>query len=213
MSERTFAIRNDKIYPDLAVAVLAGGESSRYGADKALAILTPGDAPLIAQIVGKALRLSNLVAIIGHERYAGLNLGVPVFQDDEPGRGPLSGIVTAMHRLDRPRLLVLACDMPCLSLSLLRWMIELSLDGDVVIPRTDDDRWHPLHALYRRSALPQIEQSLRSGNGAVRSILPFLRVDAIGQTEIRGIDPDLSSLFSLNRPEDLERARQCAVSR
>jgi molybdopterin-guanine dinucleotide biosynthesis protein A len=213
MSERTSNPIRDQIYPDLAVAVLAGGMSSRFGADKALVSLVPGGSPLIAQIVAKALGLSDLVAIIGHERYAGLDLSVPVLPDNEPGSGPLGGMATALQRLDRPRVLVVACDMPCLSLPLLRWMIERTVDADVLIPRTDDGRWHPMHALYQQSALPAIERSLRSGSGAVRSILPLLSVEAIGEAELRGIDPDLESLFSLNRPEDLERAVQCVSRR
>lgn len=213
MSERTDYRRNGKIYPDLAVAVLAGGESSRYGADKALVRLVPGGPTLIEQTVAKALELSEHVAVIGHERYATLNLDVPIFQDEEVGRGPLAGIATAMHRLDRPRLLVLACDMPCLSLPLLRWMIERLTEGDVVIPRTADGRWQPMHAVYQRSALPEIERSLRTGKSAVRSILPSLAVDAIEESELRAIDPELRSLFSLNRPADLAEARSCVGGR
>ena len=213
MSERTSTISRDEIYPDLAVAVLAGGESSRFGADKALVSLVPGTPPLISLIVGKALTLSDQVAIIGHHRYSALGLGVPIVPDNEPGSGPLGGIATALQRIDRSRVLVLACDMPCLSLPLLRWMIERTVDAEVRIPRTDDGRWHPMHALYHRSSLPAIERSLRSGRRAVRSILPLLTVDAIGEPELRQIDPDLSSLFSLNQPEDLERAVQCVSRR
>jgi molybdopterin-guanine dinucleotide biosynthesis protein A len=213
MSERTSNISCDEIYPDLAVAVLAGGESSRFGADKALVSLVPGGPPLIAQIIEKALALSDQVAIIGHNRYSALDLGVPIVPDDEPGSGPLGGMATALQRVDSSRVLVLACDMPCLSLPLLRWMIERTMVADVLIPRTDDGRWHPMHALYHRSALPAIERSLRSGRRAVRSILPLLTVDAIGEPELSKIDRDLSSLFSLNRPEDLARAIQCVSRR
>jgi molybdopterin-guanine dinucleotide biosynthesis protein A len=209
VSERTVQRSNDKIYPDLAVAVLAGGESRRFGADKALVRLVPDGPPLIARIVTKALELSPLVAVVGHERYSDLNLDVPIFQDEEIERGPLAGIATAMRRLDRPRVLILACDMPCLSVPLLRWMIERPTHGDVVIPRTSDGRWQPLHAIYQRSALPEIDRSLRTGNGAVRSILPGLVVDTLDESELRVIDPGLTSLFSLNRPEDLEVARSC----
>jgi molybdopterin-guanine dinucleotide biosynthesis protein A len=151
-----------------------------------------------------------MVVIVGHERYASLGLSVPLLQDDEPGRGPLGAIATAMRRLDRPRLLVLACDMPCLSLPLLRWMIDRPLDADILMPRTDDGRWHPLHAVYRRSTLPVIERCLESGTGAVRSIVPLLTVEPVAESELRRLDPSLNSLFSLNRQNDLERARHCA---
>ncbi len=213
MTERTLDTPSDEIYPDLAVAVLAGGESSRFGADKALERLVAGDPPLLARTVETALTLSDMVAVIGHQRYAKLDLDVLIFPDDEPGRGPLGGIATALHRLERPRLLVLACDMPCLSLPLLRSMIERPATGDILVPRTDDGQWHPMHALYRRRVLPTIEQALHTGRGSVRSIFPLLVVDTIGERELRQIDPNLDSLFSLNQPGDLRRARRCVTRR
>jgi molybdopterin-guanine dinucleotide biosynthesis protein A len=213
MSERTLFPNRNEIYPDLAVAVLAGGQARRFGADKALVQLGPNGTTILARTAGIASSLSDMVAIVGHERYADLDLGVSILEDDDPGSGPLGGIATAMRKLDRPRLLVLASDMPCLSRPLLRWMIEQPLTADVLIPRTDDGRWQPLHAIYRRTALPVIQRCLSTGSGAVRSILPLLNVEEIAETALRRIDPELNSLFSLNRPEDLERARRCVVGR
>jgi molybdopterin-guanine dinucleotide biosynthesis protein A len=213
MTERTPFPTRDEIYPDLAVAVLAGGKSSRFGADKALVRFDPNGPTLLERTVATAHSLSEMVAVVGHERYTRLDLGVPILQDDDPGRGPLGGIATAMGQLDRPRLLVLACDMPCLSLPLLRWMIERPEIADVLIPRTDDGQWQPLHALYRSAALPVIEQCLSSGSGAIRSILPLLAVETISEAALRTIDPELNSLFSLNRIQDLDRARRCVAGR
>jgi molybdopterin-guanine dinucleotide biosynthesis protein A len=203
----------EKIYPDLAVAILAGGASSRFGSDKALVRLEPAGPTLLEQTVAISRSISDQVVIVGHRSYAALVPGTEVILDDEPGRGPLGGIATAFHVLCAPRLLVLACDMPCLSIPLLRWLIERASDADAVVPRTEDGRWQTLHAVYQRSALPTIETTLRTGSGAVRSIFDHIAVDSVSEDELREIDPDLDSLFSLNAPADLERARECATGR
>jgi molybdopterin-guanine dinucleotide biosynthesis protein A len=202
-----------KIYPDLAVAILAGGASSRFGSDKALVRLEPKGPTLLERTVVIARLISNQAVIVGHHSYAALDPSIDVVPDNEPGRGPLGGIATAFHVLGAPRLLVLACDMPCLSIPLLRSLIERSSDADAVVPRTDDGRWQTLHAVYHRSALTEIEASLRTGSGAVRSIFDHIAVDAVSEDEIKKFDPDLDSFFSLNTPADLERARECALRR
>ena len=203
----------EKIYPDLAVAILAGGASSRFGSDKALVRLEPGGPTLLERTVAVARSISSHALVVGHQSYAALDLGIGVVPDDEPGRGPLGGIATAFHVLSAPRLVVLACDMPCLSIPLLRSLVERPSSADAVVPKTSDGRWQPLHAVYDRSALPTIDRSLRTGSSAVRSVFDHISVDTVGEDELRRIDPDLRALFSLNEPADLERARECALVR
>jgi molybdenum cofactor guanylyltransferase len=203
----------EKICPDLAVAILAGGASSRFGSDKALVRLDPDGPTLLERTAAIARSLSNQAVIIGHQSYESLDPGIDIAPDEEPGRGPLGGIATAFNLLDAPRLLVLACDMPCLSVLLLRSIIERPSNADAVVPRTDDGRWQTLHAIYHRSALPAIEASLGAGSGAVRSIFDRITVDMVNEGELREFDPELHSFFNLNVPADLERARECATRR
>lgn len=200
---------NEKKYPDLAVAILAGGASSRFGADKALVRLSPGSPTLLETTAVVARSLSEQVIVVGHERYEALELDIPNIPDEVPGAGPLQGISTAMRHLDRPRVLVLGCDMPCLSLPLLRWMIERPSALDAVVPRTAGGHWQTLHAIYRRSMLPVVDDALARGKRSVRAVLDLVTVDEITEADCRAIDPQLDSFFSLNTPEDLERAARC----
>lgn len=198
-----------QICPDLGVAVLAGGASRRFGSDKALFRIDDTGPTLIERIVTVAKQLSDEVTIIGHKQYENIKLGVPVVADDYPQRGPLGGIATALRALLRPRVLVLACDMPCLSIPLLSWMAKLETDADVVVPQTNDGQFQPAHAIYRLSALPAIETALATSNGAVTSFFPSVRLRVISESEMRIFDPGLDSIVSLNRPEDLNRVNGC----
>ena len=72
--------------------VLAGGRSSRMGTDKALMLL--GGRPLIAHALD-ILRGAGLSASLAGAR-AGLERFAQVVADEEPDRGPLGGICSAL---------------------------------------------------------------------------------------------------------------------
>ncbi len=196
---------------DLAIAVLAGGASRRFGSDKALVQLCPDGATLIEHVVDLAYSLSPDVFVVGHERYKEVVSDVPVIPDERPGDGPLAGILSALLYSQSSRVLVLACDMPCLSARLLRAMVDIDSSQDALVPRTADGRWHPMPAIYLRSVLPAIERALQDGPRPVSSIFEDVMVKAMTESELQRFDPALNSLFSLNRPQDLTRARECVV--
>ncbi len=204
---------SEQDHPDLAVAVLAGGASRRFGADKALVALCPDGPTMIELAVTAGRSVTEETFVVGHERYAPFLPGVPIVPDDRPGEGPLAGIHAALRSTSAQRILVLACDMPCLSTPLLRWMATIPTIADVLIPRTADGRWQPMPAIYSRSAIRSIAEALTAGNRAVASIFPEVTVQEIGETELRALDPELHSLFSLNHPDQLERAMQCVSCR
>jgi molybdopterin-guanine dinucleotide biosynthesis protein A len=72
-------------------AVLAGGRSTRFGSDKALAEL--GGRTLLARSVGTLSSLCETVVVVGREAAPALTL------PDWPraGMGPLGGIAAALH--------------------------------------------------------------------------------------------------------------------
>ena len=154
---------NEKICSDLGIAVLAGGSSRRFGADKAQFRIRPDGPTLLESVLDVARKLTPEVVIVGHERYTPIAHGIPILREDSPGNGPLPAIEAALANTSMPRILVLACDMPCLSVPLLSWMAHLPTDADAVVPRTLDGRWHPLHAIYRTTCLPAIRTSRENG--------------------------------------------------
>ncbi len=72
-------------------AALAGGQSSRFGSDKALAEL--GGRTLLARAVETLEGLCDAVVVIGRE-----TAPAPTLPDwPRPGMGPLGGIAAALH--------------------------------------------------------------------------------------------------------------------
>lgn len=88
-------------------AVLAGGESRRFGSDKALALLD--GRPLIEHAVAALAAQTEAVIVCGREG------GIP--DRPEPGLGPLGGINAAIHEAAArgfDAVLTCGCDVPSL---------------------------------------------------------------------------------------------------
>jgi len=64
--------------------------------------------------------------------------------------------------------------------------------------------------IYRRSIETRIEDRLASGARSFISLLDCATVRALEDADLRRLDPNLDSIFSLNRIDQLERARRCA---
>jgi molybdenum cofactor guanylyltransferase len=188
--------------PNLAAVLLAGGQSRRMGSDKAL--LPAGDRPLVQLLAHRLLPLTDQVLLSTNEpeTYAFLNL--PAIRDVYAGCGPLAGIHAAMLRTERPWLLVLACDLPCVSTDLLRRLLAQRGNYHVVIPVTSDGLIHPTCALYHRKCLPAIERNLNAGQNQVIRLLgePGLRVRQ--WQAAAGTSADLDFL-DVNTPQDYIR--------
>ena len=190
--------------------MLAGGASRRFSADKAQFRLYPDGPTMLESVLYVARKLTPNVVIVGHRRYHPLAAGVPILSEADPGRGPLPAIETALSSTSASRVLVLACDMPCLSIPLLAWMARLRTGADAVVPRTNDGRWHPLHAIYSSSCLPAIHAAQVGGKRSANAFYQDILVQAVTEKSMRLLDPSLCSLFSLNSPDEVEQARLCA---
>ncbi len=133
--------------------VLAGGQSSRMGRDKAT--LEFGGQPLVERCVAVLRQCFPEVIVVRH--------------DDVPGLGPIGGLLTALRRA--PEIFVVACDMPFLEAGLIRAMAaQLAGYDAVAIPG------EPLHAAYSARILPVVEAQIAAGDYSLNRLLSKLRV-------------------------------------
>lgn len=186
--------------------VLAGGRSRRLGVDKAR--LRFGSAPLLRIVVDRVAEVCAgvVVAVDRPERYQGMALPARLVADLAPGLGPLSGLHSGLRACGRDHVLVVACDLPFLNVTLLRHMAGQPRSYQALVPWFDE-RWHPLHAIYARSCLQAVDSMVVHGGGSLRELLSRLDVRRLGEKELCGLDPDGLSLLNLNRQADVARAR------
>ncbi|HET8627850.1 MAG TPA: molybdenum cofactor guanylyltransferase [Thermomicrobiales bacterium] len=201
--------------PPLSAAILAGGQSRRMGADKALLRLTP-DGPTLVERVAAAVAAvaSETLVVANDDRLAFLSLRI--VPDTYPGAGALGGIYSAVAAAAHEHCLVVACDMPFLSVPLLRALAAAPRDYDVLAPflpavenrqGTAGGVYETLHAIYGRGALAAMRAQLDAGRYRIIGFFPAVRVRAFPLDAIRRHDPDLRSFFNANTPERLAEAR------
>jgi molybdopterin-guanine dinucleotide biosynthesis protein A len=185
---------------EICAVILAGGKSSRMGFNKAL--LNVDGQPLIRVLIDRLLPLTSQILISSNDAVSFEFLNLPIIPDYYREQGPLAGLHAAMTRHVRQLYVVIACDLPNLKQSLLRHLISVIEGFDAAIPRSHDGLAHPLCALYRRTCLPQIEDSLQRGaNTVIETFLNnSLRIRWVDPGEGRFKDTDLANL---NTPEDL----------
>jgi molybdopterin-guanine dinucleotide biosynthesis protein A len=162
-------------------------------------LLGPGDETFLTLAV-RALASAGAdpVLIVGGEPPAD-TAGARHVPDLSPGRGPLAGLEAALTASPHEWVLLVACDMPRLSASLLGRLTERTLTTErrAVVPKVGG-RLQPLHAVYHRSCLEAVEEALA---GDRLGITAFVR-DLDAQILVCEAD---ASFDNVNTPEDLER--------
>lgn len=183
--------------------ILAGGKSSRMGANKAL--LPLGGSTCIGQVTSRLRSACAEVVVVsdGSEDYAFLSL--PVVGDRIRESGPLAGIFTALSAITTRKALVLSCDIPFVSVALLRGLAALCGDEDALLPVNEEGRVEPLCGVYDASCLPAIKRSLEEGQRSVMGFLEGRRVKTVLAGSILGPGEESGLLKQMNTPEEYRR--------
>ncbi len=131
-----------------------------------------------------------------------------VVRDPVSFRGPLQGLATGLAALpDAVELaFATATDVPFLKPAWIQRLVALIGAADLAIPDVDG-RLHPLAALYRRATVrPAIASLLAAARMRPVFLMETLKTRLVTADEMRGVDPDLSTLQNLNTPADYEAA-------
>jgi molybdopterin-guanine dinucleotide biosynthesis protein A len=179
--------------------VLSGGESRRMGTDKAF--LKINGVPMIDHVL-KALRsVTDRVIIVTNSPQSYAAYDACVVTDAMNKRGSLIGIYSGLLYSTDEYNFVVACDMPFLNSGLISHMAGLAGEYDVVLPKIGEFV-EPLHAVYRRSLLPLIEEHIRQDVRQIKRLFNDVRVRYVTEAEIDCFDPKRLSFKNLNTPEE-----------
>lgn len=192
---------------DFTGAVTAGGRSSRFGSDKARALLE--GRPLLhhvaASLEGCPLRL--LVAPRGRYALPGWR-EVP---DTRPGEGPLGALEAALRAAEAgagPGWVAFAgVDMPRLTPASWAALADARTPhAQAVLALDEDGRPQPLAALYHTARLGQVTARLNAGERRLRAasdegttvLVPFAVLQAVSPGALRNVNTpaDLAGLAS-----------------
>jgi molybdenum cofactor guanylyltransferase len=211
-------------HPDAAGFVLAGGQSSRMGRDKAL--LEFAGETLLARSLQMLREAGLSTAIAGSNTAPEAN--VQVVPDPQPGLGPLSGVCAAFASGSARSAVFLSVDMPFVPSSLLVYLLHHArITGFAVTVPSMNGFSQTFPSVIDRAALPALQAELASGrNGcfsafqtaaaALGQQVDRVPVELLAQsghaTHPRGLAP-LRWLLNLKTPADLVQAERLAARR
>lgn len=184
-----------------SAAILAGGLARRLGGQDKSALIVDGVRLLDRQLA--TLRpLTDTILLVGAP--GTVPPDCRVVEDLRPGTGALGALYTALQRSPTPRLLVLAADMPFVTRSFLAYLAAVDVHAPAVVP-VSGGRWHPLCAMYARTAADSLAAALDRGDRVVRDAVAALDPRLLTETELAPFDPDGRLFANLNTPDDLAR--------
>jgi molybdopterin-guanine dinucleotide biosynthesis protein A len=184
----------------LAGAVLAGGESRRFGSPKAFA---KRNGLHFFEIAAEALRpLVQELYIVSHPSLVSRfrqETNEMVITDVEAyrGQGPLVGIYTVMKRMEADWLIVLPCDMPHMTARTVEKLTAYIDDAFDAVVSAHFGRMQPLVAAYHQRTIMRIEQLLEARNNRMMSLLEQLRVRYVDEHDF---PEDLAVFQNVNTP-------------
>ena len=181
--------------------LLTGGQSRRMGFDKAT--LTISGEPLWRRQLRVLSELQpSAVWVSARSTPSWCPTEIEVILDATPSRGPLSGLTAGLNRLQTSHLLLLAIDLPNISVDHLRKLCSLARAGCAVIPRTVE-HFEPLCAIYPIEAAPVAREALASEDVSLQHLAETLARQ--GRAEVYTVSDEERPLYhNINRPSDLQ---------
>ena len=213
--------------------ILAGGKSRRMGENKALMQL--GDDSLIGHVIRRMRPITDELLLVTNSPTEYAHLNVRMHGDIIPDTGALGGIYTGVTHASHDTVLCVACDSPFLNPNLLTYLVSVLGEYDAVMPYTDSSRQIPLcrnkdigvtnpsHegqvtlqtlcAAYSKRCLPIIASMLRESELRVHALQERAHIQRISPEVWQEFDPDGTSFFNINTPEDFETGKKLILSK
>lgn len=185
----------------LPIYILAGGQSRRFGSDKARAILN--GKPLIVRVPEMLQPVSEDATVVADVPDKFADLGLRTIADDVPGLGPLGGLNAAFNdrvaRHGAGWLLLAACDVTVIKTD---WVMQLldCAQGPSTAVAFRGEMWQPMLAAYHTDLQPILQTSLDRGRRSMQQLLD----DAPGSVALP-VPDDMPVDWQINTPEALAR--------
>lgn len=206
---------------DVAGYVLAGGQSSRMGRDKALLTFAG------QSLAGRAISILTAAGLQASLAGASQSLAslAPVIQDADQGQGPLAGICAALSSTPARWAVFLSVDLPFLPASLITTLVHhVQITGGLVTLPSINGFSQTFPVVLSRDLLPALSAELSSGRrgcysafqsavastGQTVTVLPVELMVQAGQIiHPQGVPP-FRWFLNLNTQSDVRHAQNIA---
>jgi molybdenum cofactor guanylyltransferase len=152
-------VENTQKLKNVGAIILAGGNSKRFGVDKALYPFK--GKPLVQIVIETIKNLTKKIIIITNSPDKLDFLNYKKYNDIIPGAGSLGGLYTGLYHSNHDLNIVLPCDMPFISQECIQFLVKNSNGYDITVP-IHNNMFEPLCAIYSKTCLPYIKNQIES---------------------------------------------------
>jgi molybdopterin-guanine dinucleotide biosynthesis protein A len=202
--------------PTVLGAIIAGGRSARYGSPKAIASV--GGTRIIDRVHAALATITPDIIMIANAPVIAQAIDIPTRADALPSLGAIAGVHAALvwaSELGRDGIVAVACDMPFLSVDLLRELMRVAsgADGpDIAVPESDGPRgFEPLCAFYRTTCIGPIEAAAARDDHRMIGFHDDVRVARVPIDRVRACGSPEVLFMNVNTPEDRAAAERIAA--
>jgi len=196
--------RGNGAKPRRSAIVLVGGEARRANGMEKYFFFFRGKT-FIERLVDSLSEVTDEIVLVAKDEDQCLRFrdmeNVRCVADVRRGIGPVGGIHAGVQEAKGDLLFICACDMPCIEPGVIQRLFSEIDDYDAVIPEWDRERFEPLHAVYRRSALIAYLSDHKSLS--LRDMIKSLNSRYLSVDQLRNMDPELQTFTNINKIEDL----------
>ncbi|MFM7177487.1 MAG: molybdenum cofactor guanylyltransferase, partial [Bacteroidota bacterium] len=172
--------------------ILAGGQSSRMGTDKALVPFR--GMPMMQHSIRLLSDLFTSITIVSnHESHH--QFGLDVIPDAFEKIGPLGGIIAGLRHSTTELNFFMACDMPMVTSPIIKSLLDI-VNANGCITASYDGKSETLCTLYPKSALPLLEEMASKQQHRLYDVLEALKAQVVDVTHLCESNP----FININTP-------------
>ncbi len=194
----------------VSAIILAGGSGSRMGGISK-SNLTLGNETFINRNIRSMEKIvcEIVISVVGSNLpdltdYTGRNIPVHVVVDESKGHGPLMGILSALKASKFEINFITTVDSPFVSISFAKYLIQGLGKKDAHVPI-----WNgypePLFAVYRKSCIPFIQESLQENKRKIVSFYDKIAVKYADSEVVKKYDEKGLSFININTQEEYRK--------
>lgn len=214
-------IKNNKKY--LAIIILIGGQSIRFGSDKGLFEFK--GKPLVSYqldtlnqldyniflIANSKQQVANYIEKINYELITAFIIDDQEILSDQGIHTPMLGLYSAFKELNLlgyKKVFVMSCDIPLIKNEVVKFLIKESKESDCCIPQWDNGFLEPLFAIYPiKKAGLMAEENLKKKAYKLTNLLDkSWRINFVSiEQSIKPLDRKLLSFININKQKDIKK--------
>ena len=183
--------------------ILCGGKSSRMGTDKGFVkFRNKCFMDWCLEAVSQITR--NIHLVTGEKKYA--QFGYPLLEDIYKEKGPVGGIHTALENSTTDWNLILSCDIPGITGSLLKKLVYRTPGATSVAFLNSTSQDYPLVAMYHKDCKSFFSEAIQAHDLKLMNLIR--RMD---HTTIKVAPSESHNLNNINTPQELENLNNTTI--